>query len=503
MNTFSGYLISFFIKKRIQDLELTLKYPIDIQHRLLKQLLFFSRNTEFGTKYKFHDIQKYQQFYNRIPLCKYRDIHPIIKRIRQGEKNILWPGKVKWFAKSSGTTHTKSKYIPVTYLAMKEGHYKAGQDMLSIYLHNHPKTKIFFGKALRLGGSHKLHKNYNTFYGDLSSILIKNLPLWAEYISIPKKNIALISEWEEKLKILIKETMNQDVRIMLGVCSWLLIFLNQLLNFTNKKTINEIWPNIEVIFHGGVNFDPYRKQYNDIFYQHTPPHYYNVYSASEGFFAVQDKKDSKDLLLLLNHGIFYEFISMDDFYHSSPKIIPLDEVELNKTYVLVISTNAGLWRYIVEDTIKFTNLTPYRIYISGRTNHFINSFGEELIMDNAEKALNQTCIKTDSIINEYTAGPIYINKQHTGAHEWIIEFKKPPKNVFNFRDILDQELKDLNSDYEIKRYKNLVLQPPIVYIARHGLFYDWLKMNKKLGGQNKIPRLSNNRKYLDDLLKIN
>ncbi|WP_185872695.1 GH3 auxin-responsive promoter family protein [Blattabacterium cuenoti] len=502
MKNFSGYLISFFIKKRIQNIELTLKYPIDIQHRLLKKLIFFSKRTEFGKKYKFHDIKNYQQFYNRIPLSKYIDIYPIIKRIRQGEKNVLWPGQVKWFAKSSGTTHTKSKYIPVTPLAMKECHYKAGQDMLSIYLHNHPETKMFFGKALRLGGSHKLHKNYNTFYGDLSSILIKNLPLWAEYISIPKKNIALMSEWEEKLKILIQETINQDVRIMLGVCSWLLIFLNQLLNFSNKKNINEIWPNLEVIFHGGVNFHPYRKQYNDIFYQHTP-NYYNVYSASEGFFAVQDKKDSKDLLLLLNHGIFYEFISMDDFYHSYPKIIPLDEVELNKNYVLVISTNAGLWRYIVEDTIKFTNLTPYRIYISGRTTHFINSFGEELIMDNAEQALNKTCIKTDSIIHEYTAGPMYINKKHTGAHEWIIEFKKPPKNVFNFRDILDQELKYLNSDYEIKRYKNLVLQPPIIYIARNGLFYDWLKINKKLGGQNKIPRLSNNRKYLDDLLKIN
>ncbi|WP_185851500.1 GH3 auxin-responsive promoter family protein [Blattabacterium cuenoti] len=500
MKYLSGYLTSTFIKKRIKNIKSILCSPIEIQHRLIHQLILYAKNTEFGKKYGFCEIKKYQQFSERIPICKYIDLHPIIKRIRQGEKNILWPGKIKWFAKSSGTTNTKSKYIPVTKHSMKECHYKAGKDMLSIYIHNHPKTKIFFGKALRLGGSFELYKDYNTFCGDLSSILIKNLPFWAEYISIPKKKIALISEWEKKLKTLVKETAYKDVRILLGVCSWLLIFLNQLLKTLKENKINEIWKNIEVIFHGGVNFKPYLPQYNDLFSKSI--NYYEIYSASEGFFAVQDRKNGKDLLLLLDHGIFYEFIPMEEFYNPFPKIIPIEKVELNKNYALVISTNAGLWRYVVGDTIKFTSLSPYRISVSGRTSHYINSFGEELIIENAEKALDIACRKTDSVIHEYTAGPIYMNQKNSGAHEWIIEFKKPPKNLNNFRDILDNELKSLNSDYETKRYKNIILRPPVIYVARNGLFYDWLKTQKKLGGQNKVPRLSNDRKYIDSLLKI-
>ncbi|WP_185858452.1 GH3 auxin-responsive promoter family protein [Blattabacterium cuenoti] len=495
-----GYFTSSFLKKRIKNIESFMRYPIEIQNQLIHQLIFYARDTEFGKKYGFRDIKKYQQFDERIPLCKYSDLKSIIKRIRKGEKNILWPGSVKWFAKSSGTTNARSKYIPVTSFSMNECHYKAGKDLLSIYIHNHPKTKIFFGKAVRLGGSHKLYKNYNTFYGDLSSILIKNMPFWADYICIPGKEIALMSEWEKKLENIIIKTVNKDVRIMLGVCSWILILLNKFLKKFNKKKINEIWPNIEVIFHGGVSLTPYIHQYENLFEKSI--NYYNVYSASEGFFAVQDKKNVEDLLLLLNHGIFYEFISVKDINEPNPKILSLDKVELNKNYALVISTNAGLWRYIVGDTIRFTNLSPYRISISGRTSHYINSFGEELIIENAEKALNVACIKTDSIIHEYTAGPIYINKKNSGAHEWIIEFKKHPKNLVDFRDILDKELKFLNSDYDTKRYKDIVLGPPIIYVARNGLFYDWLKKHKKLGGQNKIPRLSNDRKYIDSILKM-
>ncbi|MDR1804636.1 MAG: GH3 auxin-responsive promoter family protein [Flavobacteriales bacterium] len=500
MKYLSGYLTSFFIKKRIKKIEYIIQNPIDIQHQLIHKMIVYARDTEFGKKYGFKDIKKYKQFSERIPICNYMDLKPLIGRIRRGEKNVLWPGKVKWFAKSSGTTNTRSKYIPVTLFSMHDCHYKAGKDMLSIYIHNHPKTKIFFGKALRLGGSHKLCRNYNTFYGDLSSILIKNLPFWAEYISIPRKKIALMSEWEKKLETIVKETGHKDVRILLGVCSWLLIFLNRLLSEFHKRKINEIWPNLEVIFHGGVSFKPYIKQYNELFNQHI--NYYNVYSASEGFFAVQDQRNVEDLLLLLDHGIFYEFIPMELFHNSYKKVIPIEEVELNKNYALVVSTNAGLWRYIVGDTIRFTSLSPYRISISGRTNHYINSFGEELIMENAEIALNRTCMKTNSIIREYTAGPIYIKKKNSGAHEWIIEFKKNPKNLSHFRETLDNELKSLNSDYEIKRYKNIVLRPPVIHVARKDLFYDWLKMHRKLGGQNKVPRLSNDRKYIDSLLKI-
>ncbi|WP_185861197.1 GH3 auxin-responsive promoter family protein [Blattabacterium cuenoti] len=496
----SGYFTSYFLKKRIKNIEFFMRHPIEIQNQLINKLILYAKNTEFGKKYRFCEIKKYQQFSERIPVSKYSDIQYLITRIRKGEKNVLWPGEVKWFARSSGTTNERSKYIPVTKSSMNTCHYKAGKDMLSIYIHNHPKTKIFFGKAVRLGGSYELHRKYNTFYGDLSSILIKNMPFWVESICVPRKKIALMSEWEKKLDNIIKETNNKDVRILLGVCSWLLVFLNKLLKKFNKKIINEIWPNIEVIFHGGVSLKPYIFQYKKLFDKSI--NYYDVYSASEGFFAIQDQKNVEDLLLLLNHGIFYEFIPIEEINNAYPKIFPIDKVELNKNYALVISTNAGLWRYIVGDTVKFTSLSPYRISISGRTTHYINSFGEELIVENAEKALNQACLKTNSIIHEYTAGPVYMNKKNSGAHEWIIEFKKHPDNLSDFSIVLDNELKSLNSDYEIKRYKNMVLGPPIIYVARNGLFYDWLKKNKKLGGQNKIPRLSNDRKYINSILEM-
>ncbi|BBA17436.1 GH3 auxin-responsive promoter family protein [Blattabacterium cuenoti] len=495
----SRYFTSIFLKKRIKNIEFFMRYPIEIQNQLINQLVLYAKNTEFGKKYGFCDIKKYHQFSERVPICKYSDLQYFIQRIRKGEKNILWPGGVKWFARSSGTT-TKSKYIPITKSSMNTCHYKAGKDMLSIYIHNHPETKIFFGKAVRLGGSYELHRKYNTFYGDLSSILIQNMPFWVENICVPKKKIALMSEWEKKLENIVKETGNKDVRILLGVCSWLLIFLKKLLKEFDKKRIDEIWPDMEVIFHGGVNLSPYIYQYKKLFDKSI--NFYDIYSASEGFFGIQDKKNVKDLLLLLNHGIFYEFIPIEELDKENPKILSLDKVELNKNYALVISTNAGLWRYIVGDTVKFTNLYPYRISISGRTTHYINSFGEELIVENAEKALHNTCIKTNSIVREYTAGPVYMNQKKSGAHEWIIEFKKQPINLSDFRNILDNELKSMNSDYEIKRYKNIVLGPPIIYIARNGLFYDWLKKHKKLGGQNKVPRLSNDRKYIDSILKM-
>ncbi|WP_185864395.1 GH3 auxin-responsive promoter family protein [Blattabacterium cuenoti] len=493
----SSYLISSFIKKRINNIELFMRYPIETQNVLINQLILYAKNTEFGKKYGFNDIKKYQQFSERVPICNYSNLKSFIKRMRRGEKNILWPGKVKWFAKSSGTTDARSKYIPVTDLSMNRCHYKAGKDMLSIYIHNHPKTNIFLGKTVRLGGSHELCKKYDTFYGDLSSILIENMPYWANNICIPKKKTVLIGEWENKIESIVKETVSKDVRVVFGVCSWLLVFLKKILKFFNKKKINEIWPNIEVIFHGGVSYMPYISQYEEIFDHQM--NYYDVYSASEGFFAIQDQKNNRDLLLLLNHGVFYEFLPVEEIRNDNPKIISIENVELHKNYALVISTNAGLWRYIIGDTVKFTSLSPYRISISGRTKHYINSFGEELIVENVERAINQTCLKTNSIIHEYTVGPIYMNENKSGAHEWIIEFEKPPKNLDKFKYILDEELKSLNSDYEIKRYKDIILRPPILKVVRNGLFYDWLKYQKKLGGQNKIPRLSNDRRYIDSL----
>ncbi|WP_185868445.1 GH3 auxin-responsive promoter family protein [Blattabacterium cuenoti] len=500
INYLSGYFTSSFLKKRIKKIESFINNPIDVQNRLINELIYSAKDTEFGKQYGFRDIKKYKQFSERIPICKYSDIHHIIQRIRKGEKDILWPGKIKWFAMSSGTTSTRSKYIPITDDSMSKCHYKAGKDMLSIYIHNHPKTKIFFGKAVRLGGSYKLHKKYNTFYGDLSSILIKNMPFWADKICIPKKSIVLMSSWEKKLENIIKYTFHHDVRILLGVCSWMLVFLNQLLKQYSKKNIQEIWPKIEAIFHGGVGIHPYIQQYQNIIGKTV--NYYNIYCASEGFFAVQDQNNGEDLLLLLDHGIFYEFIPIENLNDNNPKIFSIDNVETNKNYAMVISTNAGLWRYLVGDTIKFTSLSPYRLIISGRTEHYINSFGEELIIDNAEKALHKACIVTNAIIEEYTAGPMYMKNNHAGHHQWIIEFKKFPKNIDEFRNILDKELQNLNSDYETKRYKNIVLGKPVICSVRKGLFYEWLKKHKKLGGQNKIPRLCNNRKYIESILEV-
>ncbi|WP_185864956.1 GH3 auxin-responsive promoter family protein [Blattabacterium cuenoti] len=498
----SEFVTCYFLKKRIKNIKIFMHNPVDVQNNLMNQLIMSAKNTEFGKKYGFNDIKKYKNFVERIPICKYSDLESTINRIRKGEKNILWPGTVKWFARSSGTTNTKSKYIPITEESINKGHYKAGKDMLSIYINNHPKTKIFLGKAIRLGGSYKLHEKYNTFYGDLSSILIKKMPFWIEKICIPGKKISLMSQWEEKINKIIKEAKNKDIRILSGVCSWLLIFLFKVLKTFDKKNIDEIWPNVEVIFHGGMNIDPYYPQYKKLL-NNRSINYYNVYSSSEGFFAIQDRSKIKDLLLLLDHGIFYEFIPIEDINKSNPKIFSISEVKLNKIYAMVISTNSGLWRYIVGDTIRFTSLSPYRILISGRTTSYINCFGEELIMENTDKALNYACIKTNSMVNEYTAGPIYMNDKNSGAHEWIIEFKKHPENLSRFIKILDKELQKLNSDYESKRYKNIILRPPIVKIARNGLFYDWLKKNKKLGGQNKVPRLSNDRKYINSIMKMN
>lgn len=500
INYFYRYFTLSILKKRIKNIESFIRYPLETQKKLIIKLISYAKNTEFGKKYGFKNIKKYKNFSEQIPICNYSDIKLMIDRIRKGEENVLWPGKVKWFAMSSGTTNSRSKYIPVTHESMKKCHYKAGKDMLSIYINNNPNTKIFYGKTVRLGGSYELYKKYNNFYGDLSSILIKNLPLWAERICVPGKKISLMNEWEKKLENIINTSQKKDVRILIGVCSWLLIFLNKILKKSNKKSINEIWPNIEVMFHGGVSVNPYILQYEKLFSRSI--NYYNIYSSSEGFFAIQNEKNAKDLLLLLNHGIFYEFIPLEEVKSSNPKIIPLENVSLYKNYAMVISTNAGLWRYIIGDTIKFTSLNPYKIIISGRTDFYINSFGEELIMENAEQALKNTCIKTNSIVQEYTVGPKYINNGKSGAHEWIIEFKKKPENIYNFENILDKELKKLNSDYEIKRYKSILLRSPILHIARKKLFYDWMKKRKKLGGQNKIPRLYNNRKFIDSILSM-
>lgn len=495
-------IASWFLKKRIHHMELFMKYPNEVQLELLQQLINKAKNTEFGRQYDFGNIKNYQDFASRVPLQKYEDMHQVIERSRRGENNIFWPTPIKWFAKSSGTTAAKSKFIPVSQESLEDCHYAAGKDMLCLYLNNNPDSQMFSGKSLRLGGSKELYKDKGTQYGDLSAILIDNLPFWAEYSSTPSNEVSLMSNWEEKMPAIIKETAKARVTSLAGVPSWMLVLLNNVLEMSDKENIHQVWPSLEVYFHGGVSFAPYAEQYEKIL-PHPNFRYIEVYNASEGFFAIQDRNDQKDLLLLLDYGIFYEFIPMSGFGTMDQQVIPLSEVEIGVNYAIVITTNAGLWRYQVGDTVRFTSTDPYRIRVTGRTKHHINVFGEELIIENAEEGLKLAAEATGSEIVEYTAGPVFMEDREKGGHEWIIEFKTPPKDLEVFTRLLDESLQKINSDYEAKRFNNMTLNPPKVHSARHDLFYNWLKQNGKLGGQHKIPRLSNEREYLNELLEMN
>ena len=493
---------SWFLKKRIHQMELFIKYPHEVQNELLKKLLQKARDTEIGEQYDFASINSYEDFAARIPLQQYEDFEPQIERSRRGEANIFWPTPIKWFAKSSGTTNAKSKFIPVSDESLEKCHYAAGKDMLCMYLNNNPNSQLFSGKSLRLGGSKELYRHNGTQFGDLSAILIDNMPFWAEFSSTPSNEVSLMSNWEVKMPAIVQETINENVTSLAGVPSWMLVLLNNALEEAGRENLFEIWPNLEVYFHGGVNFLPYADQYQKIL-PSSSFRYFEIYNASEGFFAIQDSNDSKELLLMLDYGVFYEFIPMDSYGSSEEKVIPLSEVEEGKNYAVVITTNAGLWRYKIGDTVRFTSLNPYRIKITGRTKHHINVFGEELIIENADEALKRASLQTNAEIVDYTAAPIFMQDKEKGAHEWVIEFKTPPQDFNFFIECLDTHLQNINSDYEAKRFNNMTLNPPKVHIARKNLFYDWLKKNDKLGGQHKIPRLSNRRSYVEELLEMN
>jgi hypothetical protein len=494
-------IISWFLKKRKHQIELFLKYPIDVQEELLLRLTSEAKNTVFGKEYSFSSIENYADFSTRIPIQQYESIEPLIERCRKGEQNLFWPTPIKWFAKSSGTTNAKSKFIPVSDDALEYCHLKAGKDMLCLYINNNEDTRLFTGKGLRLGGSSAIYEDNNSYFGDLSSIITKNLPFWADFSSVPRQEIAEMNEWETKMEAIINETINEDITSLVGVPSWMLVLLNRVLEKTGKDNILEVWPNLEVYFHGGVNFSPYKEQYKKLIPKKDFK-YYETYNASEGFFAIQDRDNSDELLLMLDYGIFYEFIPMDQYDGENSTAIPLSEVKKGINYAIVITTNSGLWRYLIGDTVKFTSIKPYRIKITGRTKHFINVFGEELIIENAEEALKLACEKTKAEIIDYTVGPIFMKDKKSGGHEWIIEFKKTPKNLEYFSELLDNALKSINSDYEAKRYNNMTLAPPKIHSAKKGLFYNWLKEKGKLGGQHKVPRLSNTRWFIDELLTL-
>lgn len=493
-------IASWLLKKRIHQMELFLKYPHEVQEELLFNLLKSAENTTVGKNYEFSSIKNYRTFAERIPVSTYEDLEPLIEKTRRGEQNVFWNSHIKWFAKSSGTTNAKSKFIPVSSETLDLCHFKASKDLLCLYLNNNEDSQLFTGKSLRLGGSKELYEDNNTFFGDLSAILIDNMPIWAEFSSTPSNKVSLMGDWETKLPAIINETIQENVTSLAGVPSWMMVLLNNILETTGKNNLLDIWPNAEVYFHGGVNFEPYKEQYKKLFPKDNFK-FYEIYNASEGFFAIQDKNDSSELLLMLDYGIFYEFISMDTFETANQKVIPLDEVVLFKNYAIVITTNSGLWRYLIGDTIRFTSIDPYRIVVTGRTKHHINVFGEELMIENTDKALAKTCLELNCEVIDYTVAPVFMHDKQKGAHEWIIEFKTKPTNITSFSILLDKNIQLLNSDYEAKRYNDMTLNPLVVNIARANLFYDWLKENDKLGGQHKIPRLSNNRNYIDELLQ--
>ncbi len=488
------------MKKRAHQIDLFIKYPIEVQLEWFRRLINHGKATEWGKLYDYRSIKTFEQFAERVPVSTYEDLKPYIDRLRNGEQNILWPEEIKWFAKSSGTTSSKSKFIPVSNSSLEECHFRGGKDMLSLFVTNYPDTEIFDGKGLVMGGSHNITEIPNESYydGDLSAILIQNMPFWAQFMRTPPMSTALMDEWESKIDIMAKQTMQDNVTSLSGVPSWILVLLKKVLEISGKDNISEVWPNLEVFFHGGVSFTPYREQFKAII-PSPKMHYMETYNASEGFFGIQDQKDSSDLLLMLDYGIYYEFLPIDELGEADAKAIPLSQVEINRNYALIITTNAGLWRYQIGDTVRFTCLNPYRIKITGRTKNFINIAGEELIIDNAEKALMVASEKCKVGITEYTAGPYFYSDSEKSAHEWLIEFTQQPENIDVFIDSLDNALKSLNSDYEAKRYHDMVLRPPIVRSVPQGTFYKWLKMKGKLGGQHKVPRLSNNRDMIEEM----
>jgi len=494
-------VLSWILKKRKYQVDMFLEHPVEVQNEVLYELLSEARYTSFGKSHGFKDIKNYASFASKVPIQQYESIEPLIERNRKGAQNLFWPSKIQWFAKSSGTTNAKSKFIPVSDEAIDDCHMKAGKDMLCLFINNNEDTEIFKGKGLRLGGSSAIYEDNDTFFGDLSAIIIENMPFWADFSSAPSQKTALMTEWETKMDAIINETIEENITSLTGVPSWMLVLLNRVLEVTGKKNILEVWPNLEVYFHGGVNFKPYKEQYEKLIPK-ADFRYYETYNASEGFFAIQDRNNSDELLLMLDYGIFYEFIPMDRYKGEDSVAISLKEVETDVNYAIVITTNSGLWRYLIGDTVKFTCLKPYRIKITGRTKHFINVFGEELVIENAEDALEVACTKYKAAVKEYTVAPIFMNGEQSGGHEWLIEFEEEPNDLEGFVKTLDLALKEVNSDYEAKRHLDMTIAMPTVHLAPKGLFYQWLKSRNKLGGQHKVPRLSNDRDYLEELLSL-
>ncbi|WP_322933369.1 GH3 auxin-responsive promoter family protein [Bacteroides sp. CG01] len=496
-------IIKQAFNSRLKEIDLYASQAGEIQHRVMTRLVTQAANTEWGKKYDYKSIRNYEDFKNRIPVQTYEEIKPYVERLRAGEQNLLWPSEIRWFAKSSGTTNDKSKFLPVSKEALQDIHYRGGKDAAALYFRINPESRFFSGKGLILGGSHSPNLNSNhSLVGDLSAILIQNVSPLINLIRVPSKKIALMSEWETKIEAIANSTIPANVTNLSGVPSWMLVLIKNILQKTGKESLEEVWPNLEVFFHGGVAFNPYREQYKQVI-RSPKMHYVETYNASEGYFGTQNDLSDPAMLLMIDYGIFYEFMPLEEVGKEFPRTCYLEEVELNKNYAMIISTSCGLWRYMIGDTVKFTSKNPYKFIITGRTKHFINAFGEELIVDNAEKGLIKACAMTGAQVSDYSAAPVFMDEHAKCRHQWLIEFAKMPDSIENFAAILDTTLKEVNSDYEAKRWKDIALQPLEVIVARKGLFHDWLAKKGKLGGQHKIPRLSNTREYIEEMLELN
>ncbi len=479
-----------------------MSHPIDCQKQCFDYLIKSAAKTDYGKKYDYNTVKQYDTFRQRVPVNDYNTLYPYIERMIMGEKDVLWKGKTTWFSKSSGTSGSKSKFIPVSWDSLVKCNYKGGKDTFALYLNNRPDSKLFTGKYLSLSGSWRnFDMNSKAYCGDVSAILLNFIPRWGHFFRTPSKEIALMSDWNEKVEEYAQYTRKQNVTSMAGVPSWILMIIRRVLELEKAENLSAVWPKLELFMHGGVNFTPYVDQYKTLIPDENM-YYQQVYNASEGYFAAQDVTHAEDMLLFLNNGVFYEFIPLHEFGMENQHALSLEEVKTGVNYVMVISTNAGLWRYVIGDVVQFTSCNPYRIIITGRTTHFINAFGEELMVDNAEKALKVACQQTNAIISEYTAAPVYLESNTKATHEWLIEFKKKPSDMNLFVDILDKELMKLNSDYEAKRSDNILLQRPIVQSIPQGTFVSWLASRGKLGGQFKITRLSNDRKIIEEIKQL-
>ena len=497
-------IVNSFMKRRLEDIDRTASNPNETQQEVLRELLQSAKDTVYGKEHKFGEITNYRQFQEQVPVIDYEDLLPYISRLLKGEQNMLWPSKIRFLAKSSGTTGSRSKVVPVSSEGLHQCHFQGGRDMLALYIRNYPDAKLFSGKNLSIGGSQesKFSGTQDDFYtGNISAVVMKNLPFWAQFGRTPGLDITMMNNWEEKMKKIAAITPQENVTSLAGSPMWMLLLLQYIMKEQKIEYIQEIWPNLEVFFHGAVSFIPYRPLFEELD-RDKSLRYLEIYNATEGFFGLQDLPGDPSLLLMLNYGIFYEFIPEKDYSDKNPQIISLDQVEVGKKYSMVISTNSGLWRYKIGDTVKFTSVKPYRFLISGRTKHCINIFGEDLFMEHAEKALDAVCKKTGTILKDYTAAPFFYDKKKKGYHEWLIEFVKSPQDLTGFARLLDNELSELNDDYAQKRRSDVAIERPVVREMPTGTFYEWLRKNGKLGGQHKIPRLSNERDFVEELLAI-